>query len=224
MNNAISNNPNYDMPDDSFFNFYFLIHKNRIFTTKIALKVGEITTALLNMKAEDMKKIYDLTVSFAGFAANNMAMKNEQTMTEFVDRIIEIEQIAVTLPPYCYVNIDLKKEKQRAEIMKSKAFYGIAEMSDEYFTRLKKRDESNYAIAWGAFNEYSTLSSELMASVPYYEKARVRETMDVNIGVSGMIDPDDKDKTWVVDTCEFHNAQSVIQYDFFRGMQDVLLQ
>ena len=95
----------------------------------------------------------------------------------------------------------------------------IAEMSDEYFTRLKKRDESNYAIAWGAFNEYSTLSSELMASVPYYEKARVRETMDVNIGVSGMIDPDDKDKTWVVDTCEFHNAQSVIQYDFFRGMQ-----
>ena len=233
MNNAISNNPNYDMPDDSFFNFYFLIHKNRIFTTKIALKVGEITTALLNMKAEDMKKIYDLTVSFAGFADNNMAMKNEQTMTEFVDRIIEIEQIAVTLPPYCYVNIDLKKEKQRAEIMKSKAFYGrlydmtseefaeyerykklfsgygiglyiiaccIAEMSDEYFTRLKKRDESNYAIAWGAFNEYSTLSSELMASVPYYEKARVRETMDVNIGVSGMIDPDDKDKTWVVDT------------------------
>lgn len=252
MNNAISNNLNYDMPDDSFFNFYFLIHKNRIFTTKIALKVGEITTALLNMKAEDMKKIYDLTVSFAGFADNNMAMKNEQTMTEFVDRIIEIEQIAVTLPPYCYVNIDLKKEKQRAEIMKSKAFYGrlydmtseefaeyerykklfsgygiglyiiaccIAEMSDEYFTRLKKRDESNYAIAWGAFNEYSTLSSELMASVPYYEKARVRETMDVNIGVSGMIDPDDKDKTWVVDTCEFHNAQSVIQYDFFRGMQ-----
>lgn len=252
MNNAISNNPNYDMPDDSFFNFYFLIHKNRIFTTKIALKVGEITTALLNMKAEDMKKIYDLTVSFAGFADNNMAMKNEQTMTEFVDRIIEIEQIAVTLPPYCYVNIDLKKEKQRAEIMKSKAFYSrlydmtseefaeyerykklfsgygiglyiiaccIAEMSDEYFTRLKKRDESNYAIAWGAFNEYSTLSSELMASVPYYEKARVRETMDVNIGVSGMIDPDDKDKTWVVDTCEFHNAQSVIQYDFFRGMQ-----
>lgn len=203
MNNAISNNPNYDMPDDSFFNFYFLIHKNRIFTTKIALKVGEITTALLNMKAEDMKKIYDLTVSFAGFADNNMAMKNEQTMTEFVDRIIEIEQIAVTLPPYCYVNIDLKKEKQRAEIMKSKAFYGrlydmtseefaeyerykklfsgygiglyiiaccIAEMSDEYFTRLKKRDESNYAIAWGAFNEYSTLSSELMASVPYYER------------------------------------------------------
>lgn len=252
MNNAISNNLNYDMPDDSFFNFYFLIHKNRIFTTKIALKVGEITTALLNMKAEDMKKIYDLTVSFAGFADNNMAMKNEQTMTEFVDRIIEIEQIAVTLPPYCYVNIDLKKKKQRAEIMKSKAFYGrlydmtseefaeyerykklfsgygiglyiiaccIAEMSDEYFTRLKKRDESNYAIAWGAFNEYSTLSSELMASVPYYEKARVRETMDVNIGVSGMIDPDDKDKTWVVDTCEFHNAQSVIQYDFFRGMQ-----
>ena len=228
MNNAISNNLNYDMPDDSFFNFYFLIHKNRIFTTTIALKVGEITTALLNMKAEDMKKIYDLTVSFAGFADNNMAMKNEQTMTEFVDRIIEIEQIAVTLPPYCYVNIDLKKEKQRAEIMKSKAFYGrlydmtseefaeyerykklfsgygiglyiiaccIAEMSDEYFTRLKKRDESNYAIAWGAFNEYSTLSSELMASVPYYEKARVRETMDVNIGVSGMIDPDDKDKT-----------------------------
>ena len=103
MNNAISNNPNYDMPDDSFFNFYFLIHKNRIFTTKIALKVGEITTALLNMKAEDMKKIYDLTVSFAGFADNNMAMKNEQTMTEFVDRIIEIEQIAVTLPPYRYV-------------------------------------------------------------------------------------------------------------------------
>ena len=97
MNNAISNNPNYDMPDDSFFNFYFLIHKNRIFTTKIALKVGEITTALLNMKAEDMKKIYDLTVSFARFADNNMAMKNEQTMTEFVDRIIEIEQIAVTL-------------------------------------------------------------------------------------------------------------------------------
>lgn len=34
MNNAISNNLNYDMPDDSFFNFYFLIHKNRIFTTK----------------------------------------------------------------------------------------------------------------------------------------------------------------------------------------------
>ena len=75
------------------------------------MKVGEITTALLNMKAEDMKKIYDLTVSFAGFADNNMAMKNEQTMTEFVDRIIEIEQIAVTLPPYCYVNIDLKKRK-----------------------------------------------------------------------------------------------------------------
>lgn len=139
MNNAISNNPNYDMPDDSFFNFYFLIHKNRIFTTKIALKVGEITTALLNMKAEDMKKIYDLTVSFAGFADNNMAMKNEQTMTEFVDRIIEIEQIAVTLPPYCYVNIDLKKEKQRAEIMKSKAFYGrLYDMTSEEFAEYER--------------------------------------------------------------------------------------
>ena len=63
MNNTIPNNSNYDMPDDSFFKFYFLIHKNRIFTTKYSLNIGEITTDLLNMKTEDMGKIFDLTVS-----------------------------------------------------------------------------------------------------------------------------------------------------------------
>lgn len=230
MNNAISNNPNYDMPDDSFFNFYFLIHKNRIFTTKIALKVGEITTALLNMKAEDMKKIYDLTVSFAGFADNNMAMKNEQTMTEFVDRIIEIEQIAVTLPPYCYVNIDLKKEKQRAEIMKSKAFYGrlydmtseefaeyerykklfsgygiglyiiaccIAEMSDEYFTRLKKRDESNTSELIEIVSQILKISadkSEELLILSTKEKTSIDEYQSMLESGEGMQDDKLEDK------------------------------
>ena len=44
-------------------------------------------------------------------------------MTEFVKRIIEIKEMAITLPPYCYVNIDLEKEKQRAEKMKNYDFY-----------------------------------------------------------------------------------------------------
>ncbi len=252
MNNTIPNNPNYDMPDDSFFRFYFLIHKNRIFTTKCSLKVGEITTDLLNMKPDDMKKIFDLTIDFARFTDNGMAVKNEHTMTEFVNRIIEIEEMAITLPPYCYVNIDLQKEKQRAERMKSSDFYGklydvtseeyleyerykklfsgygiglyimsccIAEISDMYFSQVKKRDEDNYTAAWWAFNEYSTLSHNLRATVPYYDKANINKTMDVNLGVSGMIDPNDKEKLIMVETYEFHNAQSVIQYDFFKAVQ-----
>lgn len=252
MNNTIPNNSNYDMPDDSFFKFYFLIHKNRIFTTKYSLNVGEITTDLLNMKTEDMGKIFDLTVSFARFADNSMAVKNEQTITEFVNRILEIEKIAVGLPPYRYVSINLEKEKQRAERMKCSEFYGrlydvtseeyaeyeqhkklfsgygiglyimsccIAEISDMYFSQIKKRDEDNYTAAWWAFNEYSTLSQNLRATVPYYDKANINKTMDVNLGVSGMIDPNDKDRLIMVETCEFHNAKSVIQYDFFKAVQ-----
>lgn len=252
MNNTIPNNSNYDMPDDSFFRFYFIIHKNRIFTTKFSLKVGEITTSLLNMKPEDMEKIFNLTVAFARFADNSMAVKNEQTMTEFVNLILEIEKIAVTLPPYCYTNINFEKEKQRAERMKCSEFYGrmydvtseeyaeyerykklfsgygiglyimsccIAEISDMYFSQLKKRDEDNYTAAWWAFNEYSTLSQNLRMTVPYYDKANINKTMDVNLGVSGMIDPNDKEKLIMVETCEFHNAQSVIQYDFFKAVQ-----
>ena len=252
MNNTIPNNSNYDMPDDSFFRFYFLIHKNRIFTTKFSLKIGEITTSLLNMKPEDMEKIFNLTVAFARFADNSMAVKNEQTMTEFVNLILEIEKIAVTLPPYCYTNINLEKEKQRAERMKCSEFYGrmydvtfeeyaeyerykklfsgygiglyimsccIAEISDMYFSQIKKRDEDNYTAAWWAFNEYSTLSQNLRMTVPYYDKANINKTMDVNLGVSGMIDPNDKEKLIMVETCEFHNAQSVIQYDFFKAVQ-----
>lgn len=252
MNNVIPNNPNYDMPDDSFFKFYFLIHKNRIFTTKYSLKVGEITSNLLNIQPEDMEKIFDLTVAFARFTDNGMAVKNKQTMTEFVNCILEIENIAVTLPPYCYANIDLEKEKQRAEKMKSSEFYGrlydvtseeyaeyerykklfsgygvglyimsccIAEISDVYFSQVKKRDEDSYTAAWWAFNEYSTLSQNMRATVPYYDKANINKTMDVNLGVSGMIDPNDKDKLIMVETCEFHNAQSVIKYDFFKAVQ-----
>ena len=56
MNNAIPNNPNYDKPTDSFFKFYFFVHKDRIFTTKCNFKVGEITTALLNLKLRTWKK------------------------------------------------------------------------------------------------------------------------------------------------------------------------
>ena len=253
MNNAIPNNPNYDMPDDSFFRFYFLIHKNRIFTKKCSLKVGEITTALLNMKHENMEKIFDLTVLFARFADNGMAIKNEQTMTDFVSLILEIESIAVTLPPYRYTNINLEKEKQRAEKMNNKSFYSklydttseeyleyerykklfsgygiglyimsccIAEISDMYFSQVKKRDEDNYTAAWWAFNEYSTLSQYLRAIVPYYEKADIKSTIDVDIGVSGMIDLDDKSKLIMTETCEFHNAHSVIQYDFFKAVQN----
>ncbi len=252
MNNTIPNNSNYDMPDDSFFRFYFLIHKNRIFTTKYSLNVGEITTDLLNMKAEDMGKIFDLTVSFARFADNSMAVKNEHTITEFVNRILEIEKIAVGLPPYRYVSINLEKEKQRAERIKCSEFYGrlydvtsdeyseykqykklfsgygiglyimsccIAEISDMYFSQVKKRDEDNYTAAWWAFNEYSSLSQNLRATVPYYDKSNIDKTMDVNLGVSGMIDPNDKEKLIMVETCEFHNAQSVIQYDFFKAVQ-----
>ena len=103
MSYDIPNNPDYDMPEDSFLGFYFLCHKDRIFTSKRNLKVGEIVTAFLNIGKEDMKRIFDLTVSFAGFADNNMFVKNEKTMAEFVDRIIEIEKTAVTLPPYCFV-------------------------------------------------------------------------------------------------------------------------
>ncbi len=252
MNNAIPNNPNYDKPADSFFGFYFFVHKDRIFTTKCNLKVGEITTALLNLKIEDMEKIFDLTVSFAGFADNGMAIKNEQTMTDFVNFILEIESIAVTLPPYCYTDIDLVKERQRAEKMKNLDFYSrlydvaseeyaeymkykklfsgygiglyimsccISEVSDVYFSHVRKRDEDSYTAAWWAFNEYSTLSQYLRAIVPYYEKADINSTMDVNIGVSGMINPDDKSKLIMTETCEFHNAHSVIQYDFFKAIQ-----
>lgn len=213
------------------------------FSQKCSLKVGEITTALLNMKPDDMEKIFDITVAFARFADNSMAVKNEQTMTEFVNRILEIENIAVTLPPYRYTNINLEKEKQRAEKMNNKSFYGklydttsekyleyerykklfsgygiglyimsccIAEISDMYFSQVKKRDEDNYTAAWWAFNEYSSLSQNLQATVPYYDKANIDKTMDVNLGVSGMIDPNNKEKLIMVKTCEFHNAQSVI--------------
>ena len=214
-------------------------------------ELSKVVNAQLQQAAENLVRNRLMSDEFLDFVQEN-TKPLDTLMAYYKCAIMEVETKFKVLNEQFSLEYDLKKEKQRAEIMKSKAFYGrlydmtseefaeyerykklfsgygiglyiiaccIAEMSDEYFTRLKKRDESNYAIAWGAFNEYSTLSSELMASVPYYEKARVRETMDVNIGVSGMIDPDDKDKTWVVDTCEFHNAQSVIQYDFFRGMQ-----
>lgn len=248
----IPNNHDYDMPEDSFFGFYFLSHKDRIFTAKRNLKAGEIVTAFLNIDKENMKRIFDLTISFAGFADNNMFDKNEKTMAEFVDRIIEIEKTAVTLPPYCFVNIDMEKEAACTERMKSEGFYTkiyditsdeyaeyqrykklfsgygislyiifccISEMSDVFFAQVKRRDEDNYTAAWGAFNELSTLPAQLEATVPYYEKAGVKEIMDVSLGMSGMADPDGKGKLIMVDTYEFHNPQSVIQFDLLKAVQ-----
>ena len=252
MINVIPNNPDYDMPQDSFFSFCFLSHKDRLYTAKANLKCGELTTAFLNISKDKLLKLLELTVQFNMFADNAMAIKNEKTMTEFVNRIMELEELAITLPPYCYADINLDKEKQRAERMKQKSFYGrlfdtqseeyaeylkykkffssmgiglyviyrcIEEISDKYFSRLKKRSESEYTLAWGAFNEYSTLTSELMNTIPYCDRLEISEAMDVSMGASGMRNPENENEFIIVDTCEFHNPYDAIRYDFFKAVQ-----
>lgn len=252
MNNVIPNNPDYDMPQDSFFEFCFLSHMDRLYTAKANLKCGELTTAFLNISKDKLVKLLELTVQFNMFADNAMAIKNEKTMTEFVNRIMELEELAVTLPPYCYTDIDLDKEKQRAERMKHKSLCGrlydihsdeyteylkykkffssmgiglyviyrcIEEVSDKYFSRLDKRCESEYTLAWGAFNEYSTLTAELMNTIPYYDRLDISETMDVSIGGSGMRNPDNENEFIIVDTCEFYNPYDAVRYDFFKAIQ-----
>lgn len=252
MINVIPNNPDYDMPQDSFFKFCFLSHKDRLYTAKANLKCGELTTAFLNISKDKLSKLLDLTVQFNMLADDSMAIKNEKTMTEFVNRIIELEELAVKFPPYCYADIDLYKEKQHAGKMKHKSFYGklhdtqseeyaeylkykkfftsmgiglyaiyrcIEEISDDYFLRLKKRCESEYTLAWEAFNEYSTLTTELINTVPYYDRLNISEAMDVRIGASGMRNPDNENEFILVDTCEFHNPYDAIRSDFFKAVQ-----
>lgn len=252
MINTIPNNPYYDMPQDSFFKFCFLSHKDRLYTAKTNLKCGELTTAFLNISKDNLSKILELTVQFNMFADNAMAIKNEKAMTEFVNRIMEIEEFAITLPPYCYADINLDKEKQRAERMKQKSFCGrlhdtrseeyaeyikykrffssigiglyviyrcIEEVSDRYFSRLKKRCESEYTLAWGAFNEYSTLTAELTNTIPYCDRLDISEAMDVSIGASGMRNPENETEFIIVDNCEFHNPYDAVRYDFFKAVQ-----
>lgn len=249
MKEIIPNNPNYDMPPDSFFKYHFLTHRDRIFTAQSFMRFGEMTTALLNVPAENIRSIFEQTIEFAKL---DMSIKNETTMTEFVQRVLKLEEIATTLPPYCYTNIDLVKEKKRAERMKEQSFlsklydtdsaeyeeysrykeffssYGTglyvilctaAEMSDEFFSRVPKRCESEYTLAWGAFNELSALPAELRAVVPFYDRIKASSVMDVRLGVSGMRSPTDANKFIVADTCEFRNAYSAIQYDFFKAIQ-----
>lgn len=252
MINSIPNNPDYDMPQDSFFSFCFLSHKDRLYTAKANLKCGELTTAFLNISKDKLLQLLELTVQFNMFADNSIAIKNEKSMTEFVNRIMELEELAITLPPYCYADINLDKEKQRAERMRRKSFYGklydtqseeyaeylkynrffssigiglyviyrcIEEISDKYFSRLDKRCESEYTLAWGAFNEYSTLTAELMNTIPYCDRLDISEAMDVSIGASGMRNPENENEFIIVDTCEFHNPYDAVRYDFFKAVQ-----
>jgi len=55
-------------------------------------------------------------------------------MSEFVDRIIELQQAAIKVPPYCFTNTELEKEKQLAVKMKDPQFYRklYDTLSDEY--------------------------------------------------------------------------------------------
>ena len=252
MINSIPNNPDYDMPQDSFFSFCFLSHKDRLYTAKANLKCGELTTAFLNISKDKLLQLLELTVQFNMFVDNAMAIKNEKTMTEFVNRIMELEELASDIPPYCYADIDLDKEKQRAKRMRRKSFYGklydtqseeyaeylkykrffsnmgiglyviyccIEDISDKYFSRLDKRCESEYTLAWGAFNEYSTLTAELMNTIPYCDRLDISEAMDVSTGASGMRNPDNENEFIIVDTCEFHNPYDAVRYDFFKAVQ-----
>lgn len=252
MIDTIPNNPDYDMPQDSFFKFCFLSHKDRLYTAKANLKGGELTTAFLNISKDKLSQLLELTVQFNMFVDNAMAIKNAKTMAEFVNRIIELEKLLIDIPPYCYADINPDKEKQHADKLKHKSFYGklydtqseeyaeylkykrifssigiglyviyccIEEISDKYFSRLDKRCESEYTLAWGAFNEYSTLTAELMNSIPYCNRLDISEAMDVSIGASGMRNPENKNECIIVDTCEFHNPYDAIRYDFFKAVQ-----
>ena len=252
MINTIPNNPDYDMPQDSFFKFCFLSHKDRLYTAKANLKCGELTTAFLNISKDKLSQLLELTVQFNMFVDNAMAIKNAKTMTEFMNRIIELEKLLIDIPPYCYADINSDKEKQRADKLKHKSFYGklydtqseeyaeylkykrffssigiglyviyccIEEISDKYFSRLDKRCESEYTLAWGAFNEHSTLTAELMNSIPYCNRLDISEAMDVSIGASGMRNPENESECIIVDTCEFHNPYDAIRYDFFKAVQ-----
>ncbi len=252
MIDTIPNNPDYDMPQDRFFKFCFLSHKDRLYTAKANLKCGELTTAFLNISKDKLSQLLELTIQFNMFGDNAMAIKNAKIMTEFVNRIIELEKLLIDIPPYCYTDINPDIEKQRAERMKRKSFYGklydtqseeyaeylkykmffssigiglyviyccIEEISDKYFSRLDKRCESEYTLAWGAFNEYSTLTAELMNSIPYCNRLDISEAMDVSIGASGMRNPENENECIIVDTCEFHNPYDAIRYDFFKAVQ-----
>ncbi|MBR6669244.1 MAG: hypothetical protein IKL31_00650 [Ruminococcus sp.] len=252
MINTIPNNPDYDMPQDSFFKFCFLSHKDRLYTAKANLKCGKLTTAFLNISKDKLSQLLELTVQFNMFVDNAIAIKNAKTMTEFMNRIIELEKLLIDIPPYCYADINSDKEKQRADKLKHKSFYGklydtqseeyaeylkykrffssigiglyviyccIEEISDKYFSRLDKRCESEYTLAWGAFNEYSTLTAELMNSIPYCNRLDISEAMDVSIGASGMRNPENESECIIVDTCEFHNPYDAIRYDFFKAVQ-----
>lgn len=252
MINTIPNNPDYDMPQDSFFKFCFLSHKDRLYTAKANLKCGKLTTAFLNISKDKLSQLLELTVQFNMFVDNAIAIKNAKTMTEFMNRIIELEKLLIDIPPYCYADINSDKEKQRADKLKHKSFYGklydtqseeyaeylkykrffssigiglyviyccIEEISDKYFSRLDKRCESEYTLAWGAFNEYSTLTAELMNSIPYCNRLDISEAMDVSVGASGIRNPENESECIIVDTCEFHNPYDAIRYDFFKAVQ-----
>ena len=252
MIDIIPNNPDYDMPQDSFFKFCFLSHKDRLYTAKANLKCGELTTTFLNIPKDKLSQLLELTVQFNLFVDNSMAIKNVKTMTEFANRITEIEELVIDMPPYCYADINLEKEKQLTERMKRKSFFGklydtqseeyaeylkykkffssigiglyviyccIEEISDKFFSRLDKRSESEYTLAWGAFNEYSSLTSDLMNTIPYCDRLDISEAMDVSIGASGMRNPDNENEFIIVDTCEFHNPYDAVRYDFFKAVQ-----
>ncbi len=93
MINTIPNNPDYNMPQDSFFKFCFLSHKDRLYTAKANLKCGELTTAFLNISKDKLSQLLELTVQFNMFVDNAMVIKNAKTMTEFMNRIIEFDYI-----------------------------------------------------------------------------------------------------------------------------------
>ena len=150
MINTIPNNPDYDMPQDSFFKFCFLSHKDRLYTAKANLKCGELTTAFLNISKDKLSQLLELTVQFNMFVDNAMAIKYAKTMTEFMNRIIELEKLLIDIPPYCYADINSDKEKQRADKLKHKSFYSklYDTQSEEYAEYLKyKKFFSSIGIA-----------------------------------------------------------------------------
>ena len=251
MDFDIPNNNGYDMPEDTFFCFHFLAHRDILYTAKKNMKFGELTVELLNAPDELLLELTKQTVEFAAFC-HNLAQKNDSVMGEFVDMITAIQETAIKLPPYCFTNIDLDKEKQLADRMKEPQFYGklydstskeyaiydkyrqfystigtslltfyslVEEFSDNYLSKVERRNEDNFAAAWGAFNETSPIMAELAAEIPFFDLIKVSEIMDVKLGVSGMVEPDNANKLILVDTLEFVSAHSAIYYDLFKGIQ-----
>ena len=73
MIDTIPNNPDYDMPQDSFFKFCFLSHKDILYTAKANLKCGELTTAFLNI-SKDKLSIFCFAVNLVIAVVDNASL------------------------------------------------------------------------------------------------------------------------------------------------------